>query len=87
MREMVEVLDNPCLLRAVVIDCRGVAEVQLHLEVNLVIHVHLHLAVVLDDQIRQTLEDGAADRQVALAENRVVFEARIHHGCCDVMAL
>ena len=47
---MVEVLDNPCRLRAVVIDCRGVADVQLHLEVDLVADVHLHLAVVLDDQ-------------------------------------
>ena len=84
---MVEVLDNPCLLRAVVIDCRGVADVQLHLEVDLVAHVHLHLAVALDDQIRQQLEDGAAGRQVVLAEHRDVLEARIHPGCCDVVAL
>jgi hypothetical protein len=87
VREIVEVLDNPCLLRAVVIDCRGVADVQLHLEVDLVAHVHLHLAVILDDQIRQTLEDGAADRQVVLAEDRAVLEARKHHSCCDVVAL
>jgi hypothetical protein len=65
---MVGVLDNPCLLRAVVIDCRGVADAQLHLEMNLVSHVHLDLAVVFDDQVRQKLEDGAADRQVVLAE-------------------
>ena len=84
---MVEVLDNPCLLRAVVIDCRGVADVQLHLEVDLVAHVHLQFAVVLGGQIRQNLEDGAAGRQVVLAERRDVLEARIHHGYCDVVAL
>ena len=84
---MMEVLDNPCLLRAVVIDCRGVADVQLHLEVDLVAHVHLHLAVVPDVQIHEKLEDGAADRQVVLAESRDKLEARIHHGYCDVVAL
>ena len=87
MHEIVEVLDNLCLPRAVVIDCRGIAEVQLHLEVDLVAHVHLYLAVVLDVEIRQKLEDGAADRQVVLAEGRDVLEARLHHGYCDVVAL
>ena len=87
MHEIVEVLENPSLRRAVVIDCRGVAGVQLHLVVDLVAHVHLRLAVVLDVQIRQKPEDGPADRQVVLAESRDVLEARIHPGCCDAVAL
>ena len=87
MHEIVEVLDNPCLLRAVVIDCRGVADAQLHLEVDLVAHVHLHLDVVLDDQVHRKLEDVAAARQIVLAEDCFVHEARKHHSCYDVVSL
>ena len=85
--ELVAIVDNPCLLYVAMLGHGEVAAAHLHLEVALVVDVHLHLDVVHDEHICRELEYGDDVYQIVLAEDCAVLEARIHHGCCDVVAL
>ena len=85
--ELVAIVDNPCLLYVAMLGHGEVAAAHLHLEVALVVDVHLHLHVVHDEHVRRELEYGDDVYQIVLAEDRAVLEARIHHGCYDVVVL
>ena len=85
--ELVAIVDNPCLLYVAMLGHGEVAAAHLHLEVALVVDVHLHLDVVHNEHIRWELDYGDDVYQIVLAEDRAVLEARIHHGCYDVVVL
>ena len=87
VHKLVAIVDNPCLLYVVMLGHGEVAAAHLHLEVALVVDVHLHLDVVHGQYICRELEYGDDVYQIVLAEDRAVLEARIHHGCYEVMVL